>query len=38
MSRFMNAELKSDSELEVESKYDTELMAKLKSSSDFDSK
>ena len=36
MSRFINTELKtnSDSELEVESKSDTELMAKLKSSSD----
>ena len=37
MSRFINAELESDSESdsEAESKYDTELMAKLKSSSDF---
>ena len=38
MSRFINTELKSDSdsdpELEVESKSDTKLMAKLKSSSD----
>ena len=36
MSRFINAELKSDSESdsEVESKSDTELMAKLKSDSD----
>ena len=37
MSTFINTELKksdSDSELEVESKSDTELMAKLKSSSD----
>ena len=36
MSTFINTELKksdSDSELEVESKSDTELMAKLKSSS-----
>ena len=43
MFRFINAELKSDSEpqsepeLEVESKSDTELMAKLKSRSDSDS-
>ena len=39
MSRFINAELKSDSESdsEVESKSDTELMAKLKSDSDSDS-
>ena len=39
MSKFINTELKSDSEseLEVESKSDTELMAKLKSSSDSDS-
>ena len=40
MSRFINTELKSDSdsdpELEVESKSDTKLMAKLKSSSDFE--
>ena len=42
MSRFINAELKSDSEseseseLEVESKSDTELIAKLKSDSDSD--
>ena len=36
MSRFINTKLKSDSdsELEVESRSDTELMAKLKSSSD----
>ena len=36
MSRFINAELKSDSESdsEAESKSDTELMAKLKSDSD----
>ena len=42
MSRFINAELKSDSDLdsdsepdsEAESKSDTELMAKLKSDSD----
>ena len=36
MSRFINTELKSDSdsELEVGSKSDTELMAKLKSDSD----
>ena len=39
MSKFINTELKSDSEseLEVESKSDTELMAKLKSRSDSDS-
>ena len=39
MSRFINAELESDSEsdLKAESKSDTELMAKLKSSSDSDS-
>ena len=39
MSRFINAELKSDSESdsEAESKSDTELMAKLKSGSDSDS-
>ena len=39
ISRFINAELKSDSEsdLEEESKSDTELMVKLKSSSDSDS-
>ena len=39
MSRFINAELKSDSESdsEAESKSDTELMAKLKSDSDSDS-
>ena len=39
MSRFISAELESDSEsdLEAESKSDTELMAKLKSSSDSDS-
>ena len=38
MSRFINAELKSDSESdsEAESKSDTELMAKLKSDSDSD--
>ena len=35
MSRFINTELKSDSE--TESKSDTALMAKLKSSSDSDS-
>ena len=36
MSRFINAELESDSEsdLEAESKSDTELMAKLKPGSD----
>ena len=40
MCRFMNTELKSDSDSEldsgseVESKFDTELMAKLKSDSD----
>ena len=42
MSRFINTELKSDSDSEpdseVESKSDTELMAKLKSDSDSDSK
>ena len=39
MSRFINAELKSDSESdqEAESKSDTELMGKLKSGSDSDS-
>ena len=39
MSRFINAELESDSEPDskAESKCDTELMAKLKSSSDSDS-
>ena len=39
MSRFIKAELESDSEsdLEAESKSDTELMAKLKSGSDSDS-
>ena len=38
MSRFISAKLKSDSgsNLEAESKSDTELMAKLKSSSDSD--
>ena len=36
LSRFINAELESDSEsdLETESKSDTELMAKLESNSD----
>ena len=34
MSRFINTELKSDSDSEAESKSDTELMAKLKSDSD----
>ena len=34
MSRFINTELKSDSDSEVESKSNTELMAKLKSDSD----
>ena len=34
MSRFINTELKSDSDSEEESKSDTELMAKLKSDSD----
>ena len=36
MSRFINAELESDSESdsEAESKYDTELMVKLESNSD----
>ena len=39
MSRFINAELESDweSDLEAESKSDTELMAKIKSVSDSDS-
>ena len=39
MSRFINAELKSDSESdqEAESKSDTKLMGKLKSGSDSDS-
>ena len=39
MSRFINAELESDSESdsETESKSDTKLMAKLKSGSDSDS-
>ena len=39
MSRFINAKLESDweSDLEAESKSDTELMAKLKSGSDSDS-
>ena len=38
-SKFINAELESDSEsdTEAESKYDTELMAKLESGSDSDS-
>ena len=38
MSRFINAELESDSESdsEAESKYDTELMVKLESNSDSD--
>ena len=42
MSRFMNTELKSDSDSELESdteaepKSDTELMSKLKSDSDFE--
>ena len=34
MSRFINTELKSDSDSELESKSDIELMAKLKSDSD----
>ena len=34
MSRFINTELKSDSDSEVESKSDAELTAKLKSDSD----
>ena len=34
MSKFINTELKSDSESESESKLDTELMAKLESNSD----
>ena len=38
MSRFINTELKSDSDSEEESKSDTELMAKLKSDSDSNSK
>ena len=39
MFRFISAELESDSEtdLEAESKFDTELMAKLKSASDSNS-
>ena len=39
MSRFINAELETDSELDLEaqSKSDTELMAKVKSGSDSDS-
>ena len=39
ISRFINAELESDSgwDSEAESKSDTEIMAKLKSSSDSDS-
>ena len=39
MSRFISAKLESDSELDAEtgSKSDTELMAKLKSSSNSDS-
>ena len=39
MSRFINAEQESDSKSnsEAESKSDTELLAKLKSGSDFDS-
>ena len=39
MSRFISAKLEpdSESESETESKSDTELMAKLKSSSDFNS-
>ena len=38
MSRFINTELKSDSESdsEAKSKSDTELMAKLESNSDFE--
>ena len=34
MSKFINTELKSESDSEVESKSDPELMAKLKSDSD----
>ena len=34
MSRFITTKLESDSDREVESKSDTELMAKLKSDSD----
>ena len=34
MSRFINTELKSDSDSEAESKSDTELMAKLEPNSD----
>ena len=37
MSRIINAKLETDSESELESKYDTELTAKLKSGSDSDS-
>ena len=39
MSRFINAELESDSQSDskAESKSDTELIAKLRSGSDFDS-
>ena len=36
MSRFINTELKSDSESESESEPDTELMAKLESNSDIE--
>ena len=34
MSKFINTELKSDSDSEEESKFDVELMAKLESGSD----
>ena len=34
MSRFINTELESESESDLESKSDTELMAKVQSSSD----
>ena len=37
MPKFIKTELKLDSDSEVESKFDAELMAKLKSDSDNDS-
>ena len=37
IAKFIKTELKSDSDLEVESKSDAKLMAKLKSNSDNDS-
>ena len=37
MSRFINSELKSDSNSELDSESDAELIAKLKSNSDNDS-